>query len=144
MQYDNGWLLILRYNEQSGQMELNLQQFDSTKQICLSEKEMMEIEKDKAMSDVQTKGGHIKSIKIESPMNVMIAVRDLFHSFAKENREFQKLVENDWMDILNPNYDSSWFMGGMTEKEWGINLRKNMQTVLDKYAICIPEKGENV
>ena len=77
-------------------------------------------------------------------MNVMIAVRDLFHSFAKENREFQKLVENDWMDILNPNYDSSWFMGGMTEKEWGINLRKNMQTILDKYAICIPAKGENV
>ncbi len=134
MKYDKVWLLRLQYNDQSCQMELDLQPLNSTKQIHLPEKEMMETENEKSVSGVQRKGGYIKKIKIESLTYMLIAVRDLFHSFAKESREFQKLVEKDWMDILDPDYDSSWFMEGMTEEEWEIALQKNMQIILDKHA----------
>ncbi len=55
----------------------------------------------------------------------IVWVREIFLEIKKNGtKEMSDLVNEEWLKILHPKYDTRWFTGGKTVKKWGEEMKR--------------------
>lgn len=67
------------------------------------------------------------------PEAALVRARGMLLALAAVDKTGRVLVSvrQEWLDLLSQTYDSSWFLGGLTEEIWEKEFIKNVQAILD-------------